>query len=186
MFSKFKLNMVAVLILTFGVFAGAALAQDTTSPSPDKIEKSDKLQRRGGKFARRGGEGFGGGMHRGGAFAMLRGIELTDAQKAQVKTILESNKPDQAALDQMKSLREARRNGTQLTADQKAQLKATRQAQAAKMKSVHEQILNVLTPDQRAQLDQRRQQMEQRRQQRRDLRKQDKPSVDKTTKPVEG
>jgi Spy/CpxP family protein refolding chaperone len=185
MFSKFKFNLVAVLILTFGVFAGAALAQDTTSPpNPDKIEKSDKFQRRGGKFARRGGEGFGGGVHR--SVGFLRGIELTDAQKAQVKTILESNKPDQAALDQMKSLREARRNGTELTADQKAQLKAARQAQAAKMKSVHEQILNVLTPEQKAQLDQRRQQMEQRRQQRRDLRKQDKPSVDKTTKPVEG
>ena len=187
MFSKIKFNLVAVLVLTFGVFAGAALAQDTTTTSPkqDNTEKSDKFQRRGGRMGR-GGEGFRGGMHRdGGPFAMLRGIELTDAQKAQIKTILDSNRPDQAALDQMKSLREARKGGTQLTADQKAQLKATRQAQAAKMKSVHEQILNVLTAEQKAQLDQRRLQMEQRRQQRRELRK-DKPTLDKTTKSIEG
>jgi len=186
MFSKIKFNLVAVLVLTFGVFAGAALAQDTTTTSPkqDNTEKSDKFQRRGGRMGR-GGEGLRGGMHRGGPMGMLRGIELTDAQKAQIKTILDSNRPDQAALDQMKSLREARKGGTQLTADQKAQLKATRQAQAAKMKSVHEQILNVLTAEQKAQLDQRRLQMEQRRQQRRELRK-DKPTVDKTTKSIEG
>lgn len=186
MFSKIKFNLVAILVLTFGVFAGATLAQDTTTTSPkqDNVEKSDKFQRRGGKFGR-GGEGFRGGMHRGGPMGMLRGIDLTDAQKAQIKTILESNKPDQATLDQMKSLREARKNGTQLTDDQKAQLKAARQAQAAKMRSVHEQILSVLTAEQKAQLEQRHQQMEQRRQQRQQLRK-DKPSVDKTTKPIEG
>jgi protein CpxP len=186
MFSKIKFNLVAILALTFGVFAGAALAQDTTTTSPkqDNVEKSDKFQRRGGKF-RGGGEGFRGGM-RGGPMGMLRGIDLTDAQKAQIKTILDSNKPDQATLDQMKSLREARKNGTQITDEQKAQLKAARQAQAAKMKSIHEQILNVLTAEQKAQLEQRHQQMEQRRQQRQELRKQNKPSVDKTTKSVEG
>lgn len=195
MISKIRFNMVAVLILAFGVFAGAALAQDTTTTTPNtnKVEKSDKFQRRGGKM-RRGGMGFGGRMHRGGPLGMLRGIELSDAQKAQVKTILESNKPDQATIDQMKSLREVRKNGGQLTAEQKEQLKAARQAQAAKMKGVHEQILNVLTADQKQQLQQRRlemqqrrQEMQQRRQERKNLRQQNKPATDGTaTKPIDG
>lgn len=185
MISNFKFNLVAVLVLTFGVFAGAALAQDTTTtPNQDKTQMPDRPQRQRG--FRRGdrGPGFRGGM--GGALGMLRGIELTDAQKAQVKSILDANKPDQAALDQMTALRQARKNGTELTAEQKAQLKAARQAQAGKIKAVHEQIMNLLTPEQKAQLEQRRQEFEQRRQQRRGPRT-DKPSTDKTTaKPIDG
>lgn len=180
MFSKFKFNTVAFLILAFGVFAGAALAQETTTtPKQDDVQKTDKFQRRG-KFGR-SGEGFRGRLHRGGPFAMLRGIQLTDAQKAQIKTILDANKPDQALMDQMKSIREARKSGTELTAEQKEQLKTARQARMAKMKLVHEQILNVLTPEQKQQLEQRHQQMMQRRQERRELRKQGKTPADKPT-----
>jgi len=183
MISKFKFNLVAVLILAFGVFAGAALAQDTTTtPAPDNTQRPDRPQRHGGFRRGDGGPGFGGKL-RGGPMGMLRGIDLTDAQKAQVKSILDANKPDQATLDQMKTLRDARKNGTELTADQKAQLKAARQAQNEKMKSVHEQILNVLTAEQKAQLEKRRQEFEKRGP--RGPRKPDAPSTDKTSKPID-
>jgi Spy/CpxP family protein refolding chaperone len=187
MISKFKFNLVAVLILAFGVIAGAALAQDTTTtPSPDQTQRPDRPERHGGFRRGEGGPGFGGGM-RGGPMGMLRGIDLTDAQKAQIKSIMDANKPDQATLDQMKALREARKNGTALTDDQKAQLKAARQAQAEKMKSVHEQIMNVLTAEQKAQLEKRRQEFEQRGPRGpRGPRKPDAPSTDKTTKPIDG
>lgn len=162
MISKIKFNMVAALILAFGVFAGAAVAQDTATPKKeDNVQKQQKFERRGGRFGR--GDGFHGGMHRGGPMGMLRGIDLTDAQKQQIKAILEANKPDLAAMEQMKTLREARKSGTELTAEQKAQLKSARQAQRAKMQLVHEQILNVLTAEQKQQLEQRRQEMRQRR-----------------------
>ena len=190
MISKITFNIVAVFILALGVFTGAALAQDTTTaPKQDNIQKQDKFERRGG--GRRGGrEGFG-GLRRGGPDGMLRmfhDLNLTDAQKAQIKTILDSNKPDQAQIDQMKAIRESRKTGTQLTAEQKEQLKASRQAQRAKMQSVHEQLLSVLTPEQKAQLDAKHKEMEQRFQNRKQFRRQDKPAGDKTTtsKPVEG
>ena len=93
----------------------------------------------------------------------LRGIELTDAQKEQIRTIHEANKPDQATLDQMKAIREARHNGGTITEEQKAQLKQLRQAQRAKMDSVHQQILAILTPEQKAQLEQRKAEMQKRR-----------------------
>ena len=83
------------------------------------------------------------------------------------KTILDANKPDQATIDQMKSLREARENGTELTADQKAQFKAAREAQRTKMESIHQQILAVLTPEQKQQLDAKHQEMQKRWQDRR-------------------
>ena len=168
MISKIKSNMVAVFILALGVFAGAALAQDTTptTPNQDNTQKQGKFERRG--EAGRRGEGFRGG-HRGpeGMLREFHDLNLTDAQKAQIKTILDANKPDQATIDQMKSLREARENGTELTADQKAQLKAAREAQRTKMESIHQQILAVLTPEQKQQLDAKHQEMQKRWQDRR-------------------
>ena len=191
MFSKIKLYSVAVLMLAFGVFAGAAFGQDTTTtPKQDNVQKGDKFERHG-QFGHRGGpEGFRGGM-RGGPMGMLRGIELTDAQKQQIHTILESNKPDQTTMDQMKAFHEARQKGTELTAEQKEQLKAVREAQRAKAQSVHQQIMNVLTAEQKQQLEQRRKDREQRFQNRDKFRRDGRPGTDKapekpTTKPIDG
>ena len=164
MISKLKFNIVAVFILALGVFAGAALAQDTTTTTPNKdnTQRQDRSERRG-QFGKHGDEGFRGGPGGPGGMGMMRefrDLNLTDAQKEQIHTILESNKPSQAEMDQMKALRDARQNGTELTADQKAQLKANREAQRTKMESVHQQILAVLTPEQKAQLDAKRQEMQ--------------------------
>ena len=165
MTSKIKFFMVAVVTLAFGVFVGTAAAQDTTTTQKqdqDSVQNTGKVQRRG--FGRRDGAG----PRFGGPEGMLRefhALNLTDAQKQQIHGIMESNKPDQATMDQMKTLMDARRAGT-LTDDQKQQFKALRQQQGEKMKSVHEQIMNVLTPEQKQQLDQKRQEMRQKWQQR--------------------
>jgi len=174
-------------MLAFGVFAGAAFGQDaTTTPKQDNVQKGEKFGHRGGP------EGFRGGM-RGGPMGMLRGIDLTDAQKEQIRTILESNKPDQAAMEQMKAIHEARKNGTELTAEQKEQLQATREAQRAKMESVHQQIMNVLTAEQKQQLEQRRKEREERFKDGGKFRRDGRPGTDKTspekpttTKPIDG
>lgn len=113
------------------------------------------------------GRGMGGErMGRRGPGFELRGINLTDTQKEQIRQIHEANKPSQALLDEMRTLQEARRNGT-LTADQTTRLKSLRDEAQAKGSSVQGQILAVLTPEQRAQLEQRRQQMRQRMEERR-------------------
>jgi protein CpxP len=186
MISKFKFNVAVMLVLAFVVFAGAALAQDTTTtPNQDNTQKQDKFQRRG-KFGRGGDREFRGNRGPEGMLRMFRDLNLTDAQKAQIKSILDANKPDQATLDQMKSMREARKNGTELTADQKAQLKASRELQRSKMESLHQQILAVLTPEQKAQLDAKQKEREQRFQNRKQFRRQDKTTTDKPTdKPID-
>jgi periplasmic protein CpxP/Spy len=174
---KMNFFMVAILTLAFGVFVGTAAAQDTTNtPNQDNTQKP-------GKFGRRDGAGPGfRGPGRGGPEGMLRefrDLNLTDAQKQQIHTILESNKPDQASMDQMRTLMEARRSGA-LTDDQKQQLKTLHEQQGAKMKSVHEQIMNVLTPEQKQQLDQKRQEMRQKWEQRKQQ-QQAAPKTDKTS-----
>ena len=150
-----RLISAAAMVFSFAVFASA----QTTTEAPKDGDKAGHMGhrggRRGGEFGHRGGRGMGMGM--------LRGIELTDAQKEQIKSIHEANKPDQATLDQMKAIRETRKNGGTITDEQKAQMKQLRDAQRAKMESVHQQILAILTPEQKAQLEQRKADMQKRR-----------------------
>lgn len=114
----------------------------------------------GEKFeGKRGRHGHGGrgGHHRGeGAFAKLN---LTDAQKAQMKTLREQFKTENAQL--FSQLRQARTDlRTAREANDTARLESLRgsmnslktQFKAAK-KAHREQVLTILTPEQRAQLE---------------------------------
>lgn len=150
-------------VVAVSAFAFAVSAQDQPPKQKDgeangvgKEMRHDGMGRgmRGERMGRRG-PGF-----------ELRGIDLTDTQKEQIRQIREANKPSQALLDEMRTLQDARRNGT-LTADQKSRLKSLRDEAKAKGSSVQSQIVSILTAEQRAQLEQRRQQMRQRMEERR-------------------
>jgi len=138
-------------IFAVSAFAVAGYAQDNkveTKTGDAKIErKHDRAGR--GMF----GPGLG-RIGRGGFF----GIDLTDAQKAEIRKILEANKPDRAALQEVRTLAKARFAGT-LTADQQARLDALKAEAKEKAKSLHAQLQAVLTPEQKAQLEQRKQEM---------------------------
>jgi Spy/CpxP family protein refolding chaperone len=156
---KFKIISTLTVAGAIAAFAGASLAQDTTpTPTGDHAghhrHDADGPGKRGpgGRDGMRGGPGmFGGGP-------MMKGVNLTDAQKAQIKQIHEANKPNPADFEAIKPLMEAKRNGT-ITADQKAQLKAFHQAQKTKMESVQQQIDAIFTPDQKAQIEKNKAEM---------------------------
>jgi Spy/CpxP family protein refolding chaperone len=143
------------ILAALAVFSLAAMAQDTTPATPGSPAPGTKGPHRGfgGPEGRRGPGGRDGMM-----MGELRDINLTDAQKQQIHTIMENNKPDQAQMEQMRSLMDAKRNGT-LTADQEAQLKAFRQERMAKGKQIHDQIMAVLTPEQIQQVEQHKKEM---------------------------
>lgn len=187
---SFKRNFSTVLTAAAGslLLAGAAFAQDSTAaPAAKDGQKMERHHGKGefggkrhggfGRMGKRGG--FGGGM--------FRDLNLTDAQKEQIKQIREANKANKADFDAIKPLMEARRNGT-LTDDQKAQLKSFREAREAKMKSIHEQMLNVLTAEQKATLEakkaERKQKFEQFREQRKQRREQRQQNGGAVAKPV--
>lgn len=158
------------LVFAIGAFSVFATAQEATPAPQDgqKVEKGDrKFGMRGGKFGRRGMMG----RHGGRGMGMLRGIELTEAQKAQIKAIHEANKPAAGEFDGLKAIREARKSGATITEEQKAQLKEFRQARKAKMEQVHQQVLAILTPEQKAQLETRKAEMQKRREEFRQNRK---------------
>lgn len=158
----------------------AVSAQDAVKGAPkDGVEKHEKMHHerrgmRGGKFGRHGG------------FPGLRGIELTDAQKEQIRLIHESNKPDGKFMEEMKGIREARKAGTEITPEQKARLKAISEESRAKRESVRQQVLAILTPEQLQKLEtlktEREQKMKERmeqRKQRMELRKTKTPAGEK-------
>jgi len=155
---------VAIASLAFSTFT---FAQDSkaTTPAPDK-DKADKHYKGEGRGSGKGhGEGKGFGHRHGGMMRMLLDLNLSEAQKTQIHSIMDSNKPDQTTRDEMRTLYEAKRAGT-LTAEQQARLDAIKEQSKANAKAVHEQIMNVLTVEQKAQLEQKKLEMKQRKQER--------------------
>jgi protein CpxP len=140
---KFKLLAIASLSAVVLIFASIAVAQSV---------KTHRGQGQRGAW-------MGRGSREGGAFARLN---LTDDQKAKMKQIrqsfMESNKP---LLEQLRAkrqeLRQAGEGGTfnEALATQKLTEMAGLQAKVMAARfAVHQQMLSVLTTEQKAQLDQ--------------------------------
>ncbi len=106
------------------------------------------------------------GMHRGGPMMMLRGLDLTDAQRDQVFKIHHDQQP--AVHEQMKQVRAAHETLMKLAAADNFDQAQARQAADAQAKALStlallraqtaHQVRGILTPEQRTRLDQRSQQ----------------------------
>ena len=176
-----KNKVISTLALSGAVlaFSVAATAQDAAGSQ--STDKSEKVYKRGGH----GGKHKMGGRHGGRGGFGFRGIELTEAQKTQLKAIHEANKPAEGAMKEMMELRAAKRNGS-LTADQQTRLDAIKAERKAKHAAVKAQIDAILTPEQKQQIETRKSEMKQRRQEFREKRKERKANQTETAKPVEG
>ncbi|MBK8465528.1 MAG: Spy/CpxP family protein refolding chaperone [Chloracidobacterium sp.] len=173
---------VAVAVFAFSTFT---LAQEdkaaTPAPEKDKAEKHFKDHK--GHGAGRHGMGRGFGHRNRGMMRMMHRLNLTEAQKTQIRSIKDANKPDQTTRDEMRTLFEAKRDGT-ITAEQKTRFEALKEQKIAKAISVREQILNVLTAEQKAQFEQKKAEMKLRREEfrkQRELRKQTQPAATSET-----
>lgn len=137
-------------LLALSVMAVAVSAQDTATAPADGVRKERRFERKGSdkgrKFRRHGMK------HR---MSGLSGIQLSDAQKEQLKAFREANKPSLQDREMMKGLADARRSGT-LTEEQKAQLSQLRDARREKMRSFRSQMDAILTPEQKAQIEARK------------------------------
>jgi protein CpxP len=143
-----------------------ALAQTAGGEQSGQTERAERKRggERGGRRGHRGGK-------RGGHFGALRGVELTDAQKASLRQLRQSSRErTQPIREQLRAkrqeLRQAQSGGTfnEALAAQKltetAGLKAKLMAERFRLR---QESLALLTPEQRTRLEQRRQQREQRR-----------------------
>ena len=167
-------------------FSAIGMAQEVTTTT-DKTEKVKGDHRGHGKRGMGRGE-FGGKFGRGGhrgmmghrGMGMFRFIELTEAQKVQLKAIHEANKPSQEFRDEMMTLRTAKRAGT-ITADQQARIDTLKAQAKEKHASVKTQIEAILTPEQKAQIETKKAEMKLKMEERRKLRMERKAATPATT-----
>ncbi len=177
-FRKYLVS-ISALALALVVSAGVVSAQEVTST--DKVEKVEKHKRGMGHGDK--GRGFGRkhgkfGRHGMGMRGMFRGIELTEAQKAQFKAIHEANKPSAELREEMKTIMMAKRDGT-ITDAQKARMESFRADRKIKAEALKAQIDAILTLEQKEQIEKRKVEMKQRREEfrkQRELRKQQQPA----------
>ena len=163
---RFKTVAIAA-ISSIALAASIAFAQTTT---PDQSnQQGTRTERRGGGKHR--GHGFG-GMRRGGFF---RQLNLTEDQKTKMKQIRENfaaqNKPLREQLRaKRQELRQASEGGTfnEALATQKLTEMASLQAKLmGERHKLHQEMLSVLTAEQKAQLEQSKAQFKARRGERR-------------------
>lgn len=150
--------------LVAGLTASSVFAQQSPPPTQDDARpghhdmegRKGRMGRGHGERGRRGGHRFG---------RLVRELNLTDAQREQLRAAGERNAEEfRTRRQEMRQLLDARRDGATLTPEQQARVQALRtefQASAARMEN---ELLAILTPEQRTQLEQLRQQRKERRQ----------------------
>jgi protein CpxP len=162
-----KIKTLAIASLSaLAIATPIALAQTAGTGQENKQVTRGEHQgrdKRGGDREGRGG--WGGGEGRGRMHGMmLEGVALTDDQKAKMKTIRESFRERTQSLHQQiqakrQELRQASEGGTfdEALATQKLQESAGLEAKLmAEHFNMRQQMLSVLTPEQRTQLEQKR------------------------------
>lgn len=183
-------KIISAITLAFAMLALTTFvtAQNTTDKQTDKAQKQRKLERkefgergfhRGMREGKRGHHGFR-GLHR---------LNLTDAQKEQIRGIMESNKIANEPLRQeIRAIFEKKRGGAELTEADKTRLQEIHNRMKQSSEQTRNTVLSLLTVEQRQQLEQwkqerqkrmeeRRQRMQERRQQFEKQRNQQTPST---------
>ena len=171
-----KGGLVFSLLLSLGVFASA---QQTTTQTETTTTPQTKVEKRAGKRARQGQMsrmGRRGKFHRG----MMRSLNLTDAQKEQIRA-LHNKFGEQFApqRQEIRTLSQKKRQGS-LTAEEQARFDALKQQMKTQGEQMRQQVDAILTPEQLKQRDQIKQEMKRHREEMRRLRQ------DRKQKPVQG
>lgn len=154
-------------VFALAVFSTVVLAQETAPKTgADTIDKKERVERRAGKEGMRGMRGFHGRHGGGGMIRGLQRLELTDSQKSQIETLVQTHRTtNRPAMEEMHSLMMKRREGTFDEAD-KARAEELRAGMKASGDQLRATILGLLTPEQTQELEQmkleRQERMEQR------------------------
>jgi Spy/CpxP family protein refolding chaperone len=143
---------VSALILSLGACSATALAQQTQSTTPGASTQQPAQQPGSAGLARRGGRRHA----RSGRQRALAELDLSDAQKQQARTIIQTQaqntKPQR---EELRQLMQQWRTGT-LTPEGQARAKELRQQLMESRKGVHAQMQNVLSAEQKVKLQEMR------------------------------
>ena len=164
-----KLTKISVGLVIALCCAASAFAQGER-PAGQQDSAPGRMQRERG--ARHGGPGEGRGPRMGGMMRALHELDLTEAQQQQARAIIEraaeSTKPQREALRQ---LHEQFEQGTPSSDPNAERARQLRGEIRESMERAHTEILSLLTPEQRAKLEQMKQERKTRQEERRSRRR---------------
>lgn len=168
----FTFITMALAVVAFSTFAAA---QETTDKpeAPQAKERHREgrghgfAQNRDGDHGRRGMRGMHGGR---GMMRGLHGIDLTENQQMQIKSMMEGHRAgNQQQHEEMRSLMIKKRDGL-ITESESAQLEKLKNDMRASGDQLRHSILALLTPEQNQKFQQMKAEREQRMQERRERR----------------
>jgi Spy/CpxP family protein refolding chaperone len=156
------------ILLAAGLIAGTAVlafAQEDGPAPPGWTQ--DGVGRRGERAGRRAGKARQrmARRHRMDLRGLRGQLDLTDAQRRQLRALRQN--AHGANKDERAELRRLRRQEDTLTPEQQARAQALHEQLRANGEARRQQFLSVLTPEQRAQLEQQKSEMRERREERR-------------------
>ena len=181
---KKSMTRAFLVFAALGLSAAAAPAQgDSTATRRDGAsqDSTPQSERWGKRHRGRRGEHGEREASRGGKLRGLRDLDLTDAQREQLRAIRQkfqdSNRGERAELRQLWRIK---KEGGELTPEQQARSRELINTVSQTGRSIEQEMLGVLTPEQRTRLDEmqqeRKQQREERRRRRRERREQTTPA----------
>lgn len=156
----------ALAVVAFGTFASA---QETNTNKVDSAAPNQEMRDQSGKRGF-GGRGMRGGKHRGGDRMLMRSLgqlNLSDAQRQQIGAIAETFKTStQTEREELRSLGMKKRDGI-INADEQTRFDEIKTQLKTSGEQMRNQVLAVLTVEQRAQLEQLKEAMRKRKTERR-------------------
>lgn len=169
---KLKRNIITFITIVFALvaFSVVVVAQDSPEAPKDGAERTKKDGRMGGrKFAgekgRSGKRGFRG--RRGGMIRGLSKLDLSEPQRSQIKTMIETHKNGQMPFhEEMRGLKMKMRDGSATEGD-KTRFDELRAASRESAEQLKTSILGILTPEQVQKLEQMKAERQLRMQERR-------------------
>jgi len=167
---KRKIVILGIAFVTVMASVGIVTAQGMTQ---GRGKGPGIYGQQGPKGPMRSGRGMRGprrGKPENGIMGELRGLNLTEGQRAQIRAIMEANRPSEAERAENQEIMKALRNGT-ATESQKARAKEIAAKRIDHTATIRQQVRGVLTADQIATLDQRQQLRDERRQKMQERRK---------------
>lgn len=166
-FTRVSLVAGLLALLSMAAFAQTRAPQQGGTDAEGRRGRVDEERRmRGGRH----GEAGGGGGRRGGMERRaLRRLNLSEAQRGQLREIeARYGQGFKGQHHELRQLIELRRSGATLTPEQEQRAQQLRTEARGNAERLHAEILGILTPEQRDQLRRMREEGEARRRQRRD------------------
>jgi Spy/CpxP family protein refolding chaperone len=166
---KFKFFSFFAALIVISAFSSIGFAQE--NQTGNNSQNSPQIERREKRFGKMGGRMHGHHGHDKMLARMMSELNLSEAQKQQMDTIAENYKNStEPQKQELRAIWSQKQTGATLAPEQETRAREIVSQMRAAKRKMNDEMLALLTPEQRQQFDQKREEMRQRRQQQHQIR----------------